>query len=128
MRKVCVVITARPSYSRVKSLLSALNESPLIKLDLIVMASALVDRYGTAVNYIEKDGFNITEKLYTLFEGSDIKTAPKTTAIGILELSTSFDRIKPDIVVTIADRYETIATAIAASYMNITLVHIQGGE
>jgi UDP-hydrolysing UDP-N-acetyl-D-glucosamine 2-epimerase len=128
MRKICVVITARPSYSRVKTLLTALKNSENVKLDLIIMASALVDRYGTAVDYIEKDGFEISEKLYTLFEGSDIKSAPKTTAIGILELSTAFDRLKPDIVVTIADRYETIATAIAASFMNITLVHIQGGE
>ena len=45
-----------------------------------------------------------------------------------MELPTVFDNLKPDIVVTIADRYETIATAIAASYMNIPLAHIQGGE
>jgi UDP-hydrolysing UDP-N-acetyl-D-glucosamine 2-epimerase len=128
MKKVCVVITARPSYSRVKTLLIELKEAKSIDLCLIVMASALVDRYGTAVDYIEKDGFTITEKLYTLFEGSDLKSAPKTTAIGILELATAFDRLKPDIVITIADRYETMATAIAASYMNITLIHIQGGE
>jgi UDP-hydrolysing UDP-N-acetyl-D-glucosamine 2-epimerase len=128
MRKICVVITARPSYSRVKSMLYALKKSKYVKLDLVVMASALSDRYGTAVDFIEKDGFEISDKLYTLLEGSDIKSAPKTTALGILELTTLFDRIKPDMVVTIADRYETIATAIAASFMNITLVHIQGGE
>jgi UDP-hydrolysing UDP-N-acetyl-D-glucosamine 2-epimerase len=128
MRKICVVITARPSYSRVKSMLIALKNSESVKLDLVVMASALSDRYGTAVDYIEKDGFEISDKLYTLLEGADIKSAPKTTALGILELTTLFDRIKPDIVVTIADRYETIATAIVASFMNITLVHIQGGE
>ena len=52
----------------------------------------------------------------------------KTTGIGLLELATVFDNLKPDFVVTIADRYETLATAIAASYMNIPVVHIQGGE
>ena len=52
----------------------------------------------------------------------------KTTGLGILEISTIFDNIKPDIVVTIADRFETMATAICASYMNIPLAHIQGGE
>jgi UDP-hydrolysing UDP-N-acetyl-D-glucosamine 2-epimerase len=128
MRKICVVITARPSYSRVKSLLYELNLDLNIDLQLIVMASALVDRYGSTVNNIEKDGFEINEKLYTLLEGSDLKAAPKTTALGILELTNNLSRIKPDIVVTIADRYETIATAIVASFMNITLVHIQGGE
>ena len=49
-------------------------------------------------------------------------------SIGILELSTVFDNLKPEIVVTVADRFETMATAIAASYMNIPLAHIQGGE
>ena len=52
----------------------------------------------------------------------------KTTGLGILEISTVFDNIKPDIVITIADRYETMSTAISASYMNIPLAHIQGGE
>ena len=107
MRKICVVITARPSYSRVKSLLYELNLDLNIDLQLIVMASALVDRYGSTVNNIEKDGFEINEKLYTLLEGSDLKAAPKTTALGILELTNTLSRIKPDIVVTIADRYET---------------------
>src|SRR5439155_24741177 len=52
----------------------------------------------------------------------------KTTGLGLLELSTVFDNLRPEVVVTVADRYETIATAIAAAYMNIPVVHIQGGE
>jgi UDP-hydrolysing UDP-N-acetyl-D-glucosamine 2-epimerase len=53
---------------------------------------------------------------------------PKTTGLGLLELATVFDNLKPDVVVTIADRYETLATAVAASYMNIPVAHVQGGE
>ena len=52
----------------------------------------------------------------------------KSTGLAIIELSSIFNNLKPDVVVTVGDRYETIATAIAASYMNITLAHIQGGE
>jgi UDP-hydrolysing UDP-N-acetyl-D-glucosamine 2-epimerase len=52
----------------------------------------------------------------------------KTTGLGLLELATVFDNLKPDIVVTVADRYETLATAVAAAYMNISVAHIQGGE
>jgi UDP-hydrolysing UDP-N-acetyl-D-glucosamine 2-epimerase len=55
-------------------------------------------------------------------------TSAKSTGIGLSELATVFDNIRPDAVVTIADRYETLATAVAASYMNIPLVHVQGGE
>jgi UDP-hydrolysing UDP-N-acetyl-D-glucosamine 2-epimerase len=127
-RKIAVVITARPSYSRVKTALQAIKDHPDLELQLIIAASALLDRYGSAVNYIEKDGFDIIAKVFNVLEGENLTAAAKTTGIGILELSTVFDNLKPDIVVTIADRFETMATAIAASYMNIPLAHIQGGE
>lgn len=127
-RKIAVVITARPSYSRVKTVLKAIQTHPDLQLQLVVAASALLDRYGSAVNYIEKDGFVIDAKVFNVLEGENLTAAAKTTGIGILELSTVFDNLKPDIVVTVADRFETMATAIAASYMNIPLAHIQGGE
>ncbi|MDB2648003.1 UDP-N-acetylglucosamine 2-epimerase [Flavobacteriaceae bacterium] len=128
MRKICVVITARPSYSRIKTALIELKKHSKIELQIIVAASALLDRYGSAVNYIEKDGFYIDAKVYNILEGENPTTSAKTTGLGIIELSSVFENIKPDIVVTIADRFETMATAIAASYMNIPLAHIQGGE
>lgn len=127
-RKICVVITARPSYSRVKTVLTAIQNHPKLELQLVVAASALLERYGSAVNYIEKDGFEIKAKVFNVLEGENLTAAAKTTGIGILELSTVFDNLKPDIVVTVADRFETMATAISASYMNIPLAHIQGGE
>jgi UDP-hydrolysing UDP-N-acetyl-D-glucosamine 2-epimerase len=127
-RRICVVITARPSYSRIKTALSAIQQHPDLELQLVVAASALLDRYGSAVNYIESDGFAIAAKVFNILEGENLTAAAKTTGIGILELSTVFDNLRPDIVVTVADRFETMATAIAASYMNIPLAHIQGGE
>lgn len=127
-RKICVVITARPSYSRIKTALAAIKDHPELELQLVVAASALLDRYGSAVNYIQKDGFEVTAKVFNVLEGENLTAAAKTTGIGILELSTVFDNLAPDIVVTIADRFETMATAISASYMNIPLAHIQGGE
>lgn len=127
-RNICVLVTARPSYSRVKTALKAIDNHPGLNLQLVIASSALLDRYGSAVNYIENDGFTIAAKVFNILEGENLTAAAKTTGIGILELSTVFDNLKPDIVVTIADRFETMATAIAASYMNIPLAHIQGGE
>jgi len=127
-RKICIVITARPSYSRIKTLLQAVKNHENLELQLVVAASALLDRYGSAIDYIENDGFTISAKVFNILEGENLTAAAKTTGLGILELSTVFDNLKPDIVVTIADRFETMATAIAASYMNIPLAHIQGGE
>ncbi|NUY80895.1 UDP-N-acetylglucosamine 2-epimerase (hydrolyzing) [Flavobacterium sp. MAH-1] len=128
IRKIAVVITARPSYSRVKSVLTAIKKHPKLELQLVVAASALLDRYGSAVNYIANDGFDISARVFNVLEGENLTAAAKTTGIGILELSTVFDNLKPDVVVTVADRFETMATAIAATYMNIPLAHIQGGE
>lgn len=127
-RKVCVVITARPSYSRIKTALRAIEEHPELELQLVVAASALLDRYGTAVNYIEKDGFQIAARVYMVLEGENLTSMAKTTGLGLLELATVFDNLRPEVVVTIADRFETLATAVAASYMNIPVAHVQGGE
>lgn len=127
-KKICVVITARPSYSRIKTALSAIKQHPSLELQLVIAASALLDRYGTAVSYIEKDGFAINSKVYNVLEGESPMSMAKTTGLGIIELATVFNNLNPDLVVTVADRFETMATAIAASYMNIPLVHVQGGE
>jgi UDP-hydrolysing UDP-N-acetyl-D-glucosamine 2-epimerase len=127
-RKICVVITARPSYSRIKTALDAIKNHPALELQLVVAGSALLERYGTAVKYIEDDGFTIAARVYNVLEGENLASMAKTTGIGLLELATVFDNLKPDAVVTIADRFETIATSIAAAYMNIPLVHTQGGE
>lgn len=127
-RKICVVVTARPSYARVKTALQAIKDHPKLELQLVLAGSALLGRYGNAVNVIEKDGFEVTEKIYNILEGETPTGMAKTTGIAIMELATTFHNLKPDIVVTIADRFETIATSIAASYQNIPLAHIQGGE
>ena len=127
-RKICAVITARPSYSRIKTALTAIKNHPVLELQLVVAGSALLDRYGTAINYIKQDGFEITEKVYNVLEGENPTSMAKTTGLGVMELANVFYNLKPDAVITIADRFETIATSIAAAYQNIPLVHIQGGE
>jgi len=127
-RRVCVVITARPSYARVKSVMEAINEHPDLELQLVVGASALLERYGPVVDVIRADGFEPNAVVYMVVEGENLVTTAKSTGMGVVELATIFDNLKPDIVVSVADRYETIATAIAASYLNIPVAHLQGGE
>jgi UDP-hydrolysing UDP-N-acetyl-D-glucosamine 2-epimerase len=63
-----------------------------------------------------------------VLEGENLASMAKTTGLGLLELATVFDNLRPDVVVTVADRYETLATAVAGSYMNIPVAHVQGGE
>jgi len=127
-RRICVLVTARPSYSRIRSALSAIQAHPDLELQLVVGASALLERYGNAIHSIERDGFEPAARVYMVLEGENLVTSAKSTGLGLVELATVFDNLKPDAVVTVADRYETLATAVAASYMNIPVVHVQGGE
>ena len=127
-RRICVVITARPSYSRIKTALEAMRSHPGIELQIVLAASALLDRYGRVADIIREDGFDIAAEVYSVLEGDDIAQSVRGVGIGLMELASVLSRLDPDAVVTIADRYETIASAIAASYMNIPLIHIQGGE
>ena len=127
-RKICVVVTARPSYSRIKTALTAIKDHPKLELQLVIAGSALLDRYGNAVDFIERDGFSIAAKVFMVLEGENPTTMAKTTGIGVMELTNVFYNLQPDAVITIADRFETIATSIAAAYQNIPLVHVQGGE
>jgi UDP-hydrolysing UDP-N-acetyl-D-glucosamine 2-epimerase len=127
-KKVCVVVNSRANYGRIKSFLSAVESHPGLELQLIVGASAMLYRFGAVIDTIRKDGFEPLSVVYSIVEGETPSTMAKSTGMGILELATQFENLKPDVVLTVADRFETMATAVAASYMNIPLAHTQGGE
>jgi UDP-hydrolysing UDP-N-acetyl-D-glucosamine 2-epimerase len=127
-RRIAVVVTARPSYSRIRSALTAIRDHEKLELFLIVSGSALLKRYGSAIDIIEDDGFVINAKVFNVLEGGNLISQAKTAGLGIIELTNVFENAQPDAVISIADRYETMSTALAAAYMNIPLIHIQGGE
>jgi len=106
----------------------SIKNHPGLELQLIVGASALLYRYGLAIEIMKKDGFEPNGVIYSIVEGENPITMTKSTGLGMIELATQFEILKPDVVLTVADRFETISTAIAASYMNIPLAHTQGGE
>lgn len=128
MKKICTVVGSRANYSSIKSAMLAIETHPDLELQLVCAASALLDRYGQVVNLIEKDGFTVDEKLHILVEGETPATMVKSTGMGLIELSSAFERLKPDIVITVGDRFETMATTLAAAYMNIPVAHTMGGE
>ena len=128
MRKICVVVGSRANYSSIKSAMRAIDNHPNLILQVVATSSALLDRYGQVVDLVERDGFKIDDRVYMLMEGETPLTMAKSTGIGTIELASTFDRLQPDIVVTIGDRFETMATTIATTYMNIALAHTMGGE
>lgn len=129
VRHICVVITARPSYSRVYTVLKALKARQDIELFIMATASAKLRRYGRVFDQIAVDfPLNWMEGPSTVVQGDTSEEAVVSTGLLTIQLGNHLAMMKPDMVVTIADRHETLATAIAASYQNIPLCHIQGGE
>jgi len=128
VRKICVVIGSRANYSSIKSVMSAVTRHPGLRLQLIVCASAVLDRFGSVVEIIERDGFTPDARVNLIIEGETPLTMAKSTGLGLLELPTLYDTLRPDVVVSVGDRFETMATAVAAAYMNIPLAHTMGGE
>lgn len=127
-RKVCVVIGSRANYSSIKAVMQAVKAHPALELQLIVGASAVLDRFGSVVDVIERDGFRVDARVNIIIEGETPSTMAKSTGLALLELPTLFDILRPDVVVSVGDRFETMATAVAAAYMNIPVAHTMGGE
>ncbi|MGH3695699.1 MAG: UDP-N-acetylglucosamine 2-epimerase [Pseudonocardiaceae bacterium] len=127
-RKICVVVASRANLARITTVLEAVRDHPALELQVIAAASALLERFGSAVKVLEAAGFTPDAKISFIIEGQTPATMARSTGLGLLELPTAFERLEPDIVVTVADRFETISTAIAGAYMNIPVAHTQGGE
>ena len=128
MKKICIVIGSRANYSSIKSAMSAVATHPHLELQLVCGASAILDRYGSVVDLIREDGFEPDAEVHMLIEGETPTTMAKSTGLGLLELPGVFERLKPDFVLTVGDRFETMATTLAAAYMNIPVAHTMGGE
>jgi UDP-hydrolysing UDP-N-acetyl-D-glucosamine 2-epimerase len=100
------------------------------EIDLLVVASAgsLIEKYGAVVNLIKNDGFNVVSELNNVLEGSTLSNSVTGVGLSLIQLADCLTKLSPDYVITVADRYETIATAITSSYLNLKTIHIQGGE
>lgn len=127
-RRICIIVNSRANYARIKSVMRAVDEHSDLELQLIVGASALLWRFGNVVDVLRDEGFTPAATVYSIVEGETPTTMAKSTGMAIMELATQFENLRPDIVLTVADRFETLATAVAASYMNIPVAHTQGGE
>lgn len=127
-KKICVVVGSRANYSSIKSVMRAVKAHPDLELQLVAGASALLDRYGAVVDIMQRDGFEPAARLFMLVEGETPATMAKSTGLGLIELPTIFENLRPDVVLTVGDRFETMATTLAAAYMNIPLAHTMGGE
>jgi UDP-hydrolysing UDP-N-acetyl-D-glucosamine 2-epimerase len=127
-RKICVVLVDRANYGRMKPVMEAIKNHPNLEMQLVVAGTMVLERFGNVANIVEKDGFPVDGRVYMELEGSTPATMAKSVGFGIVEYVNEFLRLAPDLILLIGDRYEALAAAIAAGYMNLCIAHIQGGE
>jgi UDP-hydrolysing UDP-N-acetyl-D-glucosamine 2-epimerase len=127
-RKVCVILVDRANYGRLKPVMRAIAARPELTLQVVAAGTMLLERFQQPVEVVRSDGFTVDGEIYIELEGSTPATMAKSVGFGVVEFASEFQRLKPDLVLLIGDRYEMLAAAIAAAYMNICVTHIQGGE
>lgn len=128
MKKICVFVGSRANYSSIKSVMVAVKNHPELELQLVIGASALLDRFGKVEDLIIKDGFTPDFSFYNIVEGENPVTMAKSTGLGLIEASMIFNNLNPDYLVVVGDRFEMMSVTIAAAYMNIRIAHTMGGE
>jgi UDP-hydrolysing UDP-N-acetyl-D-glucosamine 2-epimerase len=118
----------RANYGRLKPVMRAIALHPELELQLVAAGTMVLERFHQPVQLVRRDGFHVDGEIYIELEGSIPVTMAKSVGFAVVEFASEFQRLKPDVVLLIGDRYEAMAAAIAAAYMNICIAHIQGGE
>ncbi|MBU2044090.1 MAG: UDP-N-acetylglucosamine 2-epimerase (hydrolyzing) [Candidatus Omnitrophica bacterium] len=128
MKKICFITSSRAEYGLLRPLLREVVGDSDLKSQLIATGMHLESDFGLTYKEIEQDGFSIDEKI-EIFLNSDTPVGiSKSISLGISGLSEAYDRLKPDIVVVLGDRFEILSAAIAAHIARIPIAHIHGGE
>lgn len=128
MKSILTILSARASYSRVRSVLFALQGLPGINSKILLVASAASPKYGRLQAYLEEDSLTIDWKVESQFDASVESSMVRTTAATMTGIADYIINNSVDGVLVVADRHETIAGSIASSYMNRKTFHLQGGE
>ena len=128
MKRICVVTGTRAEYGLLKELIGEINNDKEVELQLIATGMHLSPEFGFTYKEIEKDGFFINDKIEILMSSDTDIGISKSTALALMSFSETYNRLKPDIVILLGDRYEILAAAMAAYISKIPIVHLCGGD
>jgi UDP-hydrolysing UDP-N-acetyl-D-glucosamine 2-epimerase len=127
-RRIAVVSTSRADYGHLRWPLRLLQEDPSVDLQLILAGAHLSPEFGLTSEEVVRDGFPIAERLECLLSSDTDVGMAKTIGLATLSFADALGRVRPDLLVLIADRYEMLAPASVALALRIPIVHIEGGE
>ncbi|MGO9009185.1 MAG: UDP-N-acetylglucosamine 2-epimerase [Bryobacteraceae bacterium] len=127
-RKIAVVTSSRADYNHLYWPLRELAAHPEVDLRIVALGPHLSPEFGCTASEIEKDGFAIEARIECLLSSDSDVGMAKTIGVATLGLADCLGRIRPDLLLLIADRYETLAPAAVATALRIPLAHVEGGE
>jgi GDP/UDP-N,N'-diacetylbacillosamine 2-epimerase (hydrolysing) len=128
VKKILAVTGIRSEYDIMSSVFRAIDNHPNLDLQLVVTGAHLSEAYGHTIDEIHKDGFVVAEEIESLINGDQPSSRLKGLSIQLQGLVQAVARIKPDILLVLGDREESITTALVGAYMNIPVAHICGGD
>ena len=127
-RRIAVVSSSRADFCHLRWPLEDLRAHPDVDLELVALGPHLSPEFGRTVDEIEAAGFDVTERVECLLSSDTDVGMAKTLGVATLGLADVFGRMRPDLVLVIADRYEMLAPASVALTLRIPLAHIEGGD
>ena len=128
MKKILVVTGTRAEYGLLYWTMREIQQDKDLQLQLIVTGSHLSEKYGYTVNQIRKDGFKVDEEIDMIIDSKKKSAIVKSMGLEMIQMAQAFDRLNPDILLILGDRYETFVAATCAMMMNIPIAHMNGGE
>ena len=128
MKKVCIVTGTRAEYGLLKPIIEKVHRDTELELQLVVTGMHLSPEFGLTYKEIEKDGFPIADKVEMLLSSDSNVGITKSMAVALMGFADSFERLKPDMVLLLGDRYEMLMVASAAMIAKIPIAHLHGGE
>ena len=127
-RKVCIFTGTRAEYGLLKPLMDEIKSDLDLELQIVASCMHLSPEFGLTYQEIEKDGFNIDEKVEMLLSSDTPSGIVKSMGLGMIGYTDALNRLKPDITVVLGDRFEALAFAIASFVNRIPIAHLYGGE
>ena len=127
-KKICIITGSRADYGILSFFLKKIQHDKDFDLKLIVTATHLVPKYGNTFKEILKDNIKIFKKVKLPLKDDSVFDISKATASGIIKYTEELSKIKPDLVLVLGDRFESLAFSIASLYLNLPIAHLHGGE
>lgn len=127
-RKICVVTGSRADYGLLFWLMKDIQASSLFELQLVVTGMHLSPEFGLTVNVIEEDGFSIAGRVESLLSSDTAVGVTKAVGLGVIGFAEIYERLCPDLVLVLGDRFEIFAASQAALFARLPIAHIGGGD